>query len=85
MDCVAFLADYHEAAEAVDVLKHGATAGCNLCSFRKETTNIANSSMYAHCTNIHSKDASATRSCWKHTALREGGATDDEFSFLGMF
>lgn len=41
LDCVGFLKDYSEAASGVYVMKHNAMAGCNLCSFRHSTENVA--------------------------------------------
>lgn len=82
LDCVRFLADFHEAADGIDVLSHNAKAGCNLFMLRKYTGTAANISFYGYAHRTHSANASSQRIVSCHQALNQTNMSADDRNFM---
>ena len=81
IDTVGFVADYPASSEVLDVMKHGATAPCTHCTFRRRRDQ--NSTRYGYSSKINSSNSSHSRGLYRSIALRSGKFKDKFAIYLG--
>lgn len=85
LDCVAFLTNYTESSDGLEILNHNTSAICNIRSFLRFTSSNRTFSEYVFTININDMNTSATRGSWKHESMRLNAISADYYTFIGIF
>jgi len=84
LDLCGLLADFHEANDGLATLNHGGNAGCNMCTFRQNTSQYNTRSKHAYNVRAHSRNSGYQRTTWRYNAVHSAGMSNDDANFLGL-
>jgi len=84
LDLVAFIGDYPEITNVLDLLGHNSACPCHLCSFKRIPNHMTEASRYCSTIAVHSLDPAFMRTADRTLVIRDSNISSEESKSIGM-